>query len=121
MGAYPSFVEYPLFTLLMPYFEVDTPTGPGPYNRIELKPMAQGLEQEVLRFEKPCVRCGNMTHPFRRRRGKSRGGSMYFAAACEQAKSRACSRSTEAHDEVKRVADAVLNGPPPPTRQLGLF
>lgn len=79
-------------------------------NRIEIRTLPPDLLKRALDFEMPCVACGAIHHPFRRRGPAKRGeniGHLYFAACCPLKIRMGCSRSKAASEEYKRVVAAA--------------
>jgi len=101
-----TFTEHPLFPKLRPFVRIELYSRDGghknPRFRINFNPMPTGLHVEAMELETHCVSCGRRINPVR---DSARG--VYFAATCPLAVNIACSRSSKARDEYKRVRDAV--------------
>jgi hypothetical protein len=94
-----------------------------PRFRIEVWPaLPDVLVQHLLTLRSPCVACGAVMTPIRKR---LRGG-LYFAATCEDALHGSCSKGAAAREEYLRIHDALTRlGPepaaPPMRTQQSLF
>ncbi len=75
---------------------------------IRSSPAAKKAYKVAMLCRMPCVYCGKVMWPFRRREN-DKTERMYFAATCPLGKSLACSRSQAARDEYTLVREAVAS------------
>lgn len=109
-----SIVQHPDFARLRPFIRV-IPTGKDgsvlhPRNRIELSSEAPPeVRKLALSIRIPCVCCGRIIAPFRRRKApndRAPTPAIYFAAACPLRLRVGCSRGRAASEEYARVEGA---------------
>lgn len=111
----------PLWEHVAPYFRVEkhgrTPdAGSGAaYFRLEFEPPVR-FWRALLHVRVPCVACGVLVAPFRRRVG---GGS-YYSATCVVSLNLACCRTADARADHACIVEA-LGGARPSDLQGRLF
>jgi hypothetical protein len=79
----------------------------NPRHRIEVR---GSLPEDLHGITSPCVACGALMHPIRRRHGatlRGAAGHAYLAATCPLSVRVGCSRTVAARDEYRRIAEAL--------------
>ena len=110
-------VDYQFFKVIQPYIVIQPYVREGggsrnPRHRIEIRScIPDALRAQALAFQMPCVECGNVINPFRRRgparRAGAGSGNLYYAACCPLAVRLPCSRGDAASREYRSVAAAM--------------
>jgi len=110
-----SIRNHPDWKDILPHIRIEYYDRDGghshPRNRIEIKSRTpHQTKLKLLAVECPCVACGRMIFPIRRR---SRGGRvaslghLYFACACDLDTNKGCSRGRAAQVEYDKIVEAV--------------